>query len=46
MRTSTGTGFDNGAEIPKVDALGRRRWSIEQRERIVAEALAPVCSEN
>jgi transposase len=41
MRTSTGTGFDNGAEIPKVDALGRRRWSIEQRERIVAEALAP-----
>jgi transposase len=30
-----------GGEIPKVDALGRRSWSLYQRQRIVAEALAP-----
>lgn len=44
MRTSTGTGFEGGAEIPQVDSLGRRRWSVEQRQRIVAEALAPHAS--
>lgn len=41
MRTTTGAGFECGAEIPRVDALGRRCWSLEQRQRIVAEALAP-----
>jgi transposase len=44
MRTSTGVGFGSGAEVPKVDALGRRSWSLEQRLRIVAEALAPGAS--
>lgn len=41
MRTSTGVGLDGGGEVPKVDALGRRSWSLYQRQRIVAEALAP-----
>lgn len=44
MRTSTGMGFEGGAEIPKVDTRGRRRWSVEQKRRIVAEALAPHAS--
>jgi transposase len=33
-----------GGETPKVDALGRRSWSLYQRQRIVAEALAPHAS--
>jgi transposase len=33
-----------GGETPKVDALGRRSWSLYQRQRIVAEALAPNAS--
>jgi transposase len=33
-----------GGEVPKVDALGRRSWSLYQRQRIVAEALAPHAS--
>jgi transposase len=41
MRKSIGTGFEGEAEIPRIDTLGRRRWSVEQRQRIVAEALAP-----
>ena len=40
MRTSTGVGLGGG----KVDALGRRSWSLYQRRRIVAEALAPQAS--
>jgi transposase len=44
MRTSAGVGVESGAEIPKVDALGRRSWSLEQRQRIVSEALAPHAS--
>ncbi|PNE10087.1 MAG: hypothetical protein CR217_16370 [Beijerinckiaceae bacterium] len=44
MRTSTGVGLEGGGEIPKVDALGRRSWSLYQRQRIVAEALAPHAS--
>lgn len=43
MRTSTGVGL-GGGETPKVDALGRRSWSLYQRQRIVAEALAPQAS--
>lgn len=43
MRTSTGVGL-GGGETPKVDALGRRSWSLYQRQRIVAEALAPHAS--
>lgn len=43
MRTSTGVGL-GGGETPKVDALGRRSWSLYQRQRIVAEALAPDAS--
>lgn len=44
MRTSTGVGLEGGGEAPKADALGRRSWSLEQRQRIVAEALAPHAS--
>ena len=44
MRTSTGVCLGGGGEIPKVDALGRRSWSLYQRQRIVAEALAPQAS--
>jgi transposase len=33
-----------GVETPKIDALGRRSWSLYQRQRIVAEALAPHAS--
>ena len=40
MWTSTGVGLEGGGEIPKVDALGRRSWSLYQRQRIVAEVLA------
>src|SRR3984893_13814472 len=38
------SGFRGRGEIPKVDALGRRSWSLYQRQRIVAEALAPQAS--
>ncbi len=44
MRTLTGVGTESPCEIPKVDSLGRRSWSLEQRQRIVAEALAPNAS--
>jgi transposase len=33
-----------GGETPKVDVLGRRSWSLYQRQRIVAEALTPHAS--
>ncbi len=44
MRTLTGVDAESRGEIPKVDSLGRRSWSLEQRQRIVAEALAPDAS--
>lgn len=44
MRTTAGVGTEARGEIPKVDSLGRRSWSLEQRQRIVAEALAPNAS--
>jgi transposase len=44
MRASTGVGLEGGREAPKIDALGRRSWSLEQRQRIVAEAVAPHAS--
>jgi transposase len=44
MRTLTGVDAESLGEIPKVDSLGRRSWSLEQRQRIVAEALAPDAS--
>jgi hypothetical protein len=44
MRTSTGVGVQGGAGLPKVDARGRRLWSLEERHQIVAEALAPGAS--
>ena len=44
MRTPAGVGLEGGGEVFKVDARGRRCWSLEQRRRIVAEALAPHAS--
>jgi transposase len=44
MRMSTGVDLEGGGEIPRVDARGRRSWSLEHRQRIVAEALAPHAS--
>lgn len=44
MRTPAGVDLEGGGEVFKVDARGRRSWSLEQRQRIVAEALAPHAS--
>jgi transposase len=44
MRTPAGVELEGGGEVFKVDARGRRSWSLEQRQRIVAEALAPHAS--
>jgi transposase len=41
MRTSTGMEKECGGEALRVDALGRRIWSVDQKQKIVAEALAP-----
>jgi transposase-like protein len=34
-------GKECGGEVLRVDALGRRIWSVDQKQKIVAEALAP-----
>jgi transposase len=44
MRTLTGNELDCGREAFRVDALGRRIWSLDQKQRIVAEALVPEVS--
>src|SRR5208337_4638490 len=44
MRTPAGVELEGGGEVFKVDSLGRRSWSLEQRQRIVAEARAPHAS--
>ncbi|MGO9134509.1 MAG: IS66-like element accessory protein TnpA [Methylovirgula sp.] len=44
MRTPAGVDLEGGGEVFKVDARGRRSWSLEQRQRIVAEARAPHAS--
>jgi Transposase len=41
MPTSAGTVTKGRAEVSKIDALGRRYLSLEQKQKIVAEALAP-----
>ena len=44
MRTPAGVELDGGGEVFKVDSLGRRSWSLDQRQRIIAEARAPHAS--
>ncbi len=44
MRTPAGVDSEGGGKVFKIDARGRRCWSLEQRQRIVAEALAPHAS--